>query len=71
MAIAERIQQLVRELPASLQAEVLAFVEYLLARARRQEAETWSEWSLSSAMRGMEDETAPTYTVDDLKVRFV
>jgi hypothetical protein len=37
MVIAERIQQYVQRLPASLQVEVLDFVEYLLAKAERGE----------------------------------
>jgi len=30
----------------------------------------WSDFSLGAAMRGMEDEDTPIYTVDDLKVVF-
>jgi hypothetical protein len=30
----------------------------------------WSDVSLSSAMRGMEDEDLPQYTIADLKVIF-
>lgn len=74
MVISERIQQYVQRLPASFQAEVLDFVEYLLAKAeretRRREERAWSDLSLRSAMRGMEDEATPTYTTSDLKVVF-
>ncbi len=74
MIISERIQQYVQRLPASFQAEVLDFVEYLLAKAereiRRREERAWSDLSLRSAMRGMEDEYTPTYTASDLKVMF-
>lgn len=74
MAITERIQQHIQELPASFQAEVLDFVEYLLTKADRealrQEEQAWSGQSLAFAMRGMEDESAPTYTTSDLKVVF-
>jgi hypothetical protein len=74
MAIAERIQQCVERLPASFQAEVLDFVEYLLAKAEResvrQEEKAWSNLSLSSAMRSMENEDTPTYTTSDLKAVF-
>jgi hypothetical protein len=49
-------------------------VEYLLAKAEReavrQERKLWSNLSLSSTMRGMEDENVPTYTTADLKVVF-
>ena len=74
MALSERIQEHVEKLPASFQAEVLNFVEYLLAKAEREavrrERRLWSSMSLSSAMRGMEDEDIPTYTTADLKMVF-
>jgi hypothetical protein len=74
MALAEKIQRYVDRLPAAFQAEVLDFVEYLLAKAEReavrQEERAWSNLSLALAMRGMEDEDAPTYTLSDLKVEF-
>jgi hypothetical protein len=74
MVIAERIQQYIQKLPVSFQAEALDFVEYLLTKADhealRQEEMAWSDASLTFAMRGMEDEAAPTYTPSDLKVIF-
>lgn len=70
MALNEKIQLYVEKLPASFQAEVLDFVEYLLAKAERRENSGWSELSLSFAMRGMEDEERPLYTTADLKVVF-
>ena len=66
MDLAEKIQQYVERLPASFQAEVLDFVECLLTKVEREavlrEERAWSDFSLSSAMRGMEDEDAPSYT---------
>ena len=73
MGISERIQQYVDRLPAPLQIEALDFIEYLLAKAERdaiQEGKDWSDLSLSLAMRGMEDEETPLYTMSDLKVVF-
>jgi hypothetical protein len=70
MSITEAIRQHVQRLPASLQAEVLDFVEYLLAKTERREAREWSDLSLAFAMRGMEGEEIPTYTAADLKVVF-
>ena len=74
MAIAEKIQQYIQELPASLQEEALDYVEYLLAKAKskavQQEKETWSSLSLASAMSDMEDEDSPIYSKADLKVVF-
>jgi hypothetical protein len=74
MLLSERIHQCVQRLPASSQAEVLDFVEYLLSKAEREiaqrEKRTWSSLSLSFATHGMEDENASTYTTSDLKVVF-
>jgi hypothetical protein len=70
MALADRIHQRVQELPASSQTEVLDFVEYLLAKASRQEDDDWTNLSLASAIRGMENEEMPTYTPSDLKETF-
>jgi hypothetical protein len=49
--------------------KLLDLIRYLLMKAERQEAREWSSLSLSSAMRGMEDEN-PLYTLSDLKVMF-
>ncbi len=74
MAFSERIQEHVAKLPAPFQMEVLNFVEYLLLKAERETAQpaglSWSDLSLSSAMRGMEDEDVPAYTINDLKEKF-
>jgi len=74
MVTADRIQQYLEQLPSSFQAEVLDFVEFLLAKADRDvlrpEAKAWSEASVAFAMRGMEDEETPGYTTADLKVVF-
>lgn len=70
MAMVEKIQQYVQRLPSSFQAEVLDFVEYLLAKSERREERDWSDLSLALAMRGMEDEDTFIYTTADLKVVF-
>lgn len=67
MTTVENIQRSIQALPASLQAEILDFVEYLLIKAERQEAKEWSALSLAFAMRQMENEDAPFYTSADLK----
>ncbi len=73
MLTMDRIQQLLEKLPASFQAEVLDFVEYIAAKASREavrgEARDWSSLSAACSMRGMEDEET-LYTVRDLKVVF-
>jgi hypothetical protein len=74
MTITDKIQASVQKLSTAYQAEVLDFVEYLLAKttrgARDHEESLWSDLSLTFAMRGMEDENAPQYTTADLKVIF-
>jgi hypothetical protein len=70
MAISEKIQLSVEELPAAFQAEVLDFIEYLHAKARRREDNDWSGVSSAFAMRGMEAEETPTYSLGDLKEVF-
>jgi len=74
MIVAERIHQYVQKLPEPLQAEVLDFVEYLLLKVERETAQqdelAWSNLSLSLAMRGMEDEDTPSYTIADMKEVF-
>ncbi|MDI6791599.1 MAG: DUF2281 domain-containing protein [bacterium] len=74
MSVTEEIYQHLQKLPQRHQVEVLDFVEYLESKAKReiiiQDDLTWSDISLSLAMRGMEDEDAPNYTTVDLKEVF-
>ena len=62
MLLSEEIQKILERLPASLQIEVLDFVEFIATKSEReaqQERQDWHNLSLSSAMRGMEDEESP------------
>lgn len=71
MLVSEKIQQYTQKLPEQLQLEVLNFVEYLLHKSSHdEEDEAWSNLSLQMMMRGMEHESMPDYTRDDLKVVF-
>ena len=74
MSTIEKINQHLQKLPESLHSEVLDFVEYLMARAEREdaqkEASNWSSLSLTLAMRDMEDEDTPVYSLEDLKEKF-
>jgi len=73
--VAERIRAHVQKLPEPLQYEVLDFVEHLMLKVERESAQQdelkWTDFSLTMAMRGMEDEDIPTYTTEDLKVVFL
>jgi len=77
MTITERISDYVKRLPPSFQVEALDYVEFLFLKAQKDAAESsfdedrdWLAFSLASAMRGMEEEDEPVYTLDDLKVVF-
>lgn len=69
MTLDEKIQRYAKKLPPSFQEELLDFVEYLLAKVEHEEKQQWSSLSLSSALRGMEDEP-DLYSLSDLKVVF-
>ncbi len=69
MSLADKIINNVRALPESKQMEVLDFIEYLRVKTDRQENTGWSDFSLSSAMRGMENEESP-YSPKDLRKSF-
>ena len=66
MSLEDKIIKEIQDLPESKKAEVLDFVGYLKARA---EDKDWSAFSLSSAMRDVEDESPP-YSLDDLQESF-
>ena len=73
MILAEEIVERVQRLPEPLQAEVLDFVEFLLAKTSaetgKEENRRWMGFSLKSAFRGMEDEPE-LYADKDLKELF-
>ena len=69
MSLTERIAQNVKALPESKQMEVLDFIEYLRSKTEKEEKRDWTDFSLSSAMRGMEEEN-PSYSPNDLKETF-
>jgi hypothetical protein len=69
MTLDEKIHQYVQKLPRSFQQELLDFVEYLVMKAEQQEQQDWASFSLSTAMRDMEDEQV-SYSLSDLRVTF-
>jgi hypothetical protein len=66
MNLSEKILTTVTSLPESKQVEVLDFIEYLKLKTEKEENNNWNSFSISSAMRGMENEDS-TYSVTDLK----
>ncbi len=69
MTVTEKIFENVKILPESKQMEVLDFVEYLRLKLEKEENIEWTNFSLSSAMSGMENEQSP-YSINDLKEAF-
>ena len=72
MTTTQAILQHLQALPEPVRREVLDFVEFLQVRRTpmvREHDVEWSAFSLSSAMRGMEDEDSP-YTAKDIKESF-
>ena len=70
MALADKIQASVQKLPLKYQAEVLDFVEFLLERADFSGEAEPADLSLTLAMRGMETEETPAYSLADLTLVF-
>ena len=73
MTTAEKIIQHISILPEYLQVEVLDFVEFIEKKSnslnQTDERAEWSRFSLSHAMRGMEDEQT-YYSVKDIKEEY-
>ena len=70
MDIVERIIKEISLIPESDQSEVLDFVEYLKSKkSRKNEDSEWAQFSLDSAMRGIEEEQSP-YGIEDIKEKF-
>ena len=69
MTLAQKIYQKVQTLPESSQTEILDFVEFLYFKKGNLTESEWKDFSLVSALRGMEDEL-PVYTDADIKEKF-
>ena len=73
MTTVEKITQHLQSLPEPAQQEILDFVEFLKLRREipkdREENTMWADLSLTSAMRGMENE-ASSYALTDIKEPF-
>jgi len=69
MSTAERIIQELSGLRPERQSEVLDFIEFVKEKEKKREEDLFFESSLSSAMRGMEDEDA-IYSEADINEKF-
>jgi len=65
MATHATLEELVKEMPEELKAQVYEFANYLLEKRLREEDRAWSLFSLGEAERGLEE--APFYTEADIK----
>ena len=74
MSIKQIIQEKIDILPESKQTEVLNFLNYLIERQQeisiQQENVEWSQFSLMQAMQGLENDSLPEYTEQDLKQKW-
>jgi hypothetical protein len=68
MTVTEQIIEHVRELPETIQTEILDFIEFLETKSETsgREKSEWLDFSLSQAMRDMESESSP-YSLSDVK----
>jgi hypothetical protein len=73
MTTAEAIVRSLEPLPETAKQEVLDFVKFISARMGQatpaDEDAAWSDFSIASAIRGMEEEDTP-YSIADLKESF-
>ena len=75
MTLAEKISSHIENLSETYQAEVLDFVEFLEIKSKKsgesedEDRAAWSQFSLSQAVRGMEDHD-DFYSLDDLVETF-
>ena len=69
MSLAEKVIQNLKILPKSKQIEVLDFIEYLREKIEKQDNRDWDNFSISAAIREMENESSP-YSLNDLKEIF-
>ncbi len=74
MIVIEQINSKLQRLPTLYQQEVLHFIEFLSQKAIRGETENeeklWTDFSLTQAMRSLEDDDTPEYTEADLKEKW-
>ncbi|MGI6317919.1 MAG: DUF2281 domain-containing protein [Firmicutes bacterium] len=68
MAAQIPLEKFIRELPDELKEEVYDYANYLLQKRLREEDRAWGAFSLTQALRGLEEDAH--YTEADLKERW-
>ena len=69
MNVSEDIIEKVKSLPKDNQLEVLDFIDLLSKKVDKEERKQWSQFSLETAMRGLETEDT-LYTIEDIKEEY-
>ena len=69
MSLAEKIMEKVKLLPEDKQSEILDFIDFLSKKTNEEERKEWSQFSLETAMRGLETEET-SYTIEDIKEKY-
>jgi hypothetical protein len=69
MTRTEQVTDKLQKLPIAAQEEVLHFIEFPAQKFEQKadENKQWSDFSLSQAVKGLENEDLPEYTEADLK----
>lgn len=69
MLAEEQIAHKLQKLPPRLQRQVLDFIDFLSQRVEDPQADetSWTKFSISQAMRGLENDSSPEYSETDLK----
>ncbi|RPI13535.1 MAG: hypothetical protein EHM58_18280 [Ignavibacteriae bacterium] len=67
MTTVQKINNEIKDLPVSVQEKVLQYVESL--RREKEEDDAWLDFSLSQAMKGIEDDEI-NYDENDLKEKW-
>lgn len=69
MAMSREIRELIEDLPETAQDEVLDFIEFLKSKQSSEDDggnKLLNEFSLRSAMRGIDGTEEPDYSTDDI-----
>ena len=66
MSLAEKVIEKIKSLPEDKQTEILHFIDFISKKVKEEERKQWSEFSLTSAMRGLETEDT-LYSLEDIK----
>lgn len=69
MLAEDQIADKLQKLPPHLQRQVLDFIDFLSQSVEEPQADetSWTKFSISQAMRGLENDGSPEYAESDLK----